>query len=180
MTAAARIRQLERADAAPYHALRLRMLQTYPDAFTSSYEEDSRKPLSWAERRIVPEPDTPDDFVLGALLPDGEIVGAVGLGVESRMKQRHKALLFGMYVAPEAAGQGIGRALLDACLERARSIPRLEQIYLTVTATNDRARKLYESAGFATFGVEERALRIGMQYYAKAHMTLYLDPPEQR
>jgi ribosomal protein S18 acetylase RimI-like enzyme len=166
------IRQLERSDAAPYHALRLRMLRTYPDAFTSSYEEDSQKPLAWAEQRIAPGAESAHDFVLGAFGDSGEMIGSVGLAVEARMKQRHKAMLFGMYVAPESGSRGVGRALLAACLDRARGIPGLEQIYLSVTATNDRARKLYESAGFETFGIEERAIRIGPEYFAKAHMVL--------
>lgn len=170
------IRQLERADAAPYHALRLRMLRVYADAFTSSYEEDSLKPLAWAEKRIAPGADSPQDFVLGAFADSGEMIGAVGLAVETRMKQRHKALLFGMYVAPEAGSKGVGRALLSSCLDRARGIPGLEQIYLTVTATNARARKLYELAGFETFGVEERAIKVASAYFAKAHMVLHLDP----
>ena len=169
------IRQLERNDASPYHVLRLRMLRTYPDAFTSSYEEDSLKPLAWAEKRITQGKESPHDFVLGAFADSGEMIGSVGLAVETRMKQRHKALLFGMYVAPEAGSQGVGRALLSACLDRARGIPGLEQVYLTVTATNDRARKLYEAAGFAIFGVEERAIKVGNEYFAKAHMVLYFD-----
>jgi len=166
------IRQLERNDAAPYHALRLRMLRVYPDAFTSSYEEDSQKPLTWAERRIMPGAESPHDFVLGAYADNGEMIGSVGLSVETRMKQRHKALLFGMYVAPEAGSQGVGRALLSECLQRARGIPGLEQVCLSVTATNDRARRLYELAGFETYGVEARAIKVGSEYFAKAHMVL--------
>lgn len=169
------IRQLVSADAAPYHALRLRMLQTYPDAFTSAYEEDVHKSLAWAEARIVPGPSNPDDFVLGAFDAAGALVGAVGLAREPKLKQRHKALLFGMYVAPEAAGHGAGRALLAACLERARAIPGLGQVVLTVTATNARARRLYEQAGFTAFGIEERAIRTGLTYHPKAHMVLRLD-----
>ena len=169
------IRQLERDDAAPYHALRLRMLRVYPDAFNSSYEEDSLKPLAWAEKRIAPGAGSPHDFVLGAFADSGEMIASVGLAVESRMKQRHKALLFGMFVVPEAGSRGVGRALLSACLERARGIPGLEQVYLTVTATNGRARRLYEAAGFATFGLEERALKVGSEYFGKSHMMLRFD-----
>ena len=58
---------------------------------------------------------------------------------------------------------------------RAR-IPGLEQINLTVTATNARAVRFYEAAGFRTFGMEERALKIDGAYYPKAHMVLYLRP----
>ena len=168
------IRQLERADAAPYHVLRLRMLRLFPDAFTSSYEEDAQKPLAWAEQRIAPGSHAPHDFVLGAFTAGGEMIGSVGVAVEDKIKQRHKALLFGMYVAPEAGARGVGRALLVASIARARSIPGLEQLYLTVTASNERARRLYELAGFETFGVEEHAIKVGDVYYAKAHMSLRL------
>ena len=166
------IRQLGVADAAPYHALRLRMLNLYPDAFTSSYEEDAGKPLSWVEERLAPAHGGPG-FVLGAF-SGTDIVGAVGLEVEARRKQRHKALLFGMYVAPEHAGRGAGRALLAECVVRARRIDGLEQLYLTVTTSNERAVQLYERAGFRTFGVEQRALKIGGVYFAKSHMVLPL------
>ena len=53
-------------------------------------------------------------------------------------------------------------------------MPGLEQINLSVTATNDRARRLYEMAGFSVFGIEERAIKVGAEYFAKAHMTLRL------
>jgi RimJ/RimL family protein N-acetyltransferase len=175
------IRQLTAIDAAPYHELRLRMLREHADAFTSSFEEDSRKPLSWIEKRIGPGKDSPHDFVLGAFDESDSLVGIVGLAVETRIKQRHKGVLFGMYVAAEASANGVGRALLSHCLDRARAIPGLEQINLTVTATNERARKFYETAGFRAFGVEERALKIGDAYYPKAHMVMYLvrsDEPE--
>jgi ribosomal protein S18 acetylase RimI-like enzyme len=166
------IRQLGAADAAPYHALRLRMLQLYPDAFTSSYEEDVAKPLSWVKERLAPVRGGPG-FVLGAY-SGVDIVGAVGIEVEERRKQRHKALLFGMYVAPEHAGHGAGRALLAECVARARRVDGLEQLYLTVTTSNDRAVRLYERAGFRVFGVEQHALKIGGEYFAKSHMVLCL------
>ena len=150
------------------------MLRIYPDAFTSSYEEDVEKPLSWVEARLAPGRLAPDDFVLGAFDAHGQLAGCIGLNVEARRKQRHKGFVFGMYVAPEFAARGIGRALLSACIERARGIPCLEQLNLTVTATNQRAVKLYETAGFSTFGVEPCAIKVGDAYFAKAHMVLRL------
>lgn len=168
------IRPLSAIDASSYRELRLRMLREHADAFTSSYEEDSQKPLAWIEKRIVPGEDSPHDFVLGAFAESGELVGTVGLAVERRTKERHKGVLFGMYVAAESSADGVGRSLLANCLGRARAIPGLEQINLTVTATNERARKFYEAAGFRAFGVEERAIRVGSAYYPKAHMVIYL------
>jgi ribosomal protein S18 acetylase RimI-like enzyme len=169
------IRQLRVADAPAYHALRLRMLRIHPDAFTSSYEEDVEKPLSWVEQRLDPGPAAPDDFVLGAFDDQGQLVGSIGFSVEGRAKQRHKGFIFGMYVAPERVAQGIGRALLERCLDRARGETGVEQINLTVTATNARARRLYESAGFIAFGIEEHAIKVGDAYFTKAHMVLSLN-----
>ena len=40
--------------------------------------------------------------------------GVVGLAREARAKNRHKAVVFGMYVAPEFARRGIGAALIRA------------------------------------------------------------------
>lgn len=171
----ASIRPLVSADAPAYHALRLRMLRDFPDAFTSSFEEDATRPLAWVEARLAPPNRGGDVVVLGAFAEDGALLGCVGLNRETRQKQRHMALLFGMFVAPEHAGAGIGRALVDACIARAREMPGLEQVGLTVTATNERARRMYEMAGFMQFGFEERALKIGGVYHPKAHMVLYLD-----
>ena len=170
------IRELAPSDVDQYTALRLRMLREYSEAFTSSFDEEAIKPLTWAQKRISPGDDAPHDFVLGAFSEDGTLIGSIGLAVESRCKQRHKALLFGMFVAPEEMSAGVGRGLLDACLDRARCIPDLEQINLTVTATNARAMRLYEAAGFRTFGMEERALKIGGAYHTKAHMVMCLVP----
>ena len=112
--------------------------------------------------------------MLGAFDATGALVGSIGFAREERRKQRHKALVFGMFVAPEHAQRGIGRALLDACIARARATAGIEQLELTVTASNARATRLYEAAGFRVFGVEERALKIGDRYYPKAHMVLDL------
>lgn len=78
---------------------------------------------------------------------------------------RHKGLLFRMLVASEAAGPGLGRRLIQAVVARARGQVGLEQINLTVAASNERARQLYESEGFRTFAPEKRALKIGDAYY---------------
>jgi RimJ/RimL family protein N-acetyltransferase len=169
------IRLLGADDASVYHALRLRMLREHADAFTSSFEEDATKPLAWVVARLTPA--TEDGAVLGAFDTTGVLVGSIGFAREARRKQRHKALVFGMFVAPEHAQQGIGRALLAACIARARATPGLEQLTLTVTASNERAARLYEMAGFRTFGLEERALKIDDRYYPKAHMMLDLHTP---
>lgn len=167
------IRVLDEADAETYRALRLRMLQEHPDAFTSSYEEEEAKTLATVEERLRARDAPPARFVLGAFSESGALLGSVGLAVEPRLKQRHKALLFGMFTSPETRNQGVGRALLAECIERAARIDGLEQIELTVTDGNA-AERLYASMGFERFGVEAHALKWKGQYYGKVHMMLRL------
>jgi RimJ/RimL family protein N-acetyltransferase len=167
------MRRLVPADAAAYRTLRLRALREHPDAFTSSYEEESAKPLAATEERLAPDADCP---MWGAFV-DGSLVGAVGLLHEARVKNRHKATVVAMYVMPEHGGRGAGAALLARLIDEARHEPGLEQLVLTVTDTNATARTLYEKAGFRSFGVEPRAIRVGDRYLDKNHMILFLAQP---
>jgi ribosomal protein S18 acetylase RimI-like enzyme len=53
-----------------------------------------------------------------------------------------------LYVTDEARGTGLGRALTQACIERART-RGCRRIELDVNETNTAARRLYASAGFS-------------------------------
>jgi RimJ/RimL family protein N-acetyltransferase len=159
------VRQLAEADASEYHELRLRGLREHPDAFTSSYEEECERPLSWVKTRVA------NSVVLGAYV-GGRLVGVLGMSVDPRAKVRHKAQVFGMYVAPEHAGRGIGKTLVGECIARARSMAGFEQLQLTVTDSNARAKALYERAGFRSFGVEPNAVKVAGRYYDKCYMML--------
>lgn len=161
------VRMLGPADATLYRALRLRALREHPDAFTSSYEQDRDQPVEAAAQRLAAHP-------FWGAYQHAELYGFVGLERELRPKNRHKATVMGMYVAPEIGGQGVGRALLDALVRHARA-NGIESLVLTVTEGNERARRLYESAGFRSFGVEPDAIRIGGRSHAKNHMHLDLN-----
>ncbi len=91
--------------------------------------------------------------------------GDVWLGVvtlereQAREKRRHVAWVLRMYVAASGAGAGVGRLLLSAAIERARELPGVAKVNLTVAAHNARAVGLYESAGFRSIAREEDAFR---------------------
>jgi ribosomal protein S18 acetylase RimI-like enzyme len=169
----ASIRLLAPEDALFYRALRLRALREHPEAFTSSFEEEAVRPLGWSETRLGADPTRPHDFFLGAFL-EGALVGMVGLQGRYRAKERHNASVVGMFVAPEAGGLGLGRALMQDLLERARALAALEQLYLTVTQGNERAQALYERCGFLVYGVLPRAIKVDGDDCAKVHMVLRL------
>ena len=145
------IRPLTKDDAEQWRALRLEALRTYPLAFASAYEEALEQDLS----ARIPPPDGPS--VLFGAFVGGALSGSAGLHVWPGMKQRHKAELWGMYVAPSLHRRGVGSALLRAVIDHART--RVAVVQLTVLRENSAAKALYERFGFVSFGIEKRALR---------------------
>jgi ribosomal protein S18 acetylase RimI-like enzyme len=90
----------------------------------------------------------------------GQWLGVVTLEREpGREKRRHVAWVLRMYVAQGSAGAGVGRQLLRAALARARELPGVAKVNLTVAAHNTRAVGLYESEGFRCIAREEDAFR---------------------
>jgi ribosomal protein S18 acetylase RimI-like enzyme len=164
------IRRLAPSDAPAYRTLRLRALWEHPEAFTSSYAEDEGQPLEASERRLAD-----GGKMFWGAFESRELCGMVGLERKQRAKEQHKATVVGMYVAAEYAGRGIGQALLEALLAGARQ-EALQLLVLTVTQGDGPALRLYERAGFRSFGIEPNAIRVDGHPYAKNHMFLELKP----
>lgn len=161
------LRQLNRDDAAAYHAIRLEYLTLHPEAFGSSASEQAALSTEVSVDRLVTNP-TVGGFV------NGDLAGVATLIPQPRLKERHKGTLAGMYIRASARGSGLADAVVQWILERART-DGLEQVTLTVVASNDRARRLYERWGFIVYGIEPRAFKIGQTYYDQALMVRRLD-----
>ena len=98
------------------------------------------------------------------------LVGTAGFAVQDSPKLRHKGVLWGMYVRPQARGTGLAAALVRQVVAHARTL--VEQVCLTVVASNVAARRLYSAAGFEEYGLERRALKVGSEYYDDVLMAL--------
>jgi ribosomal protein S18 acetylase RimI-like enzyme len=163
------IRRLTVSDAAAYRALRLRGLREHPEAFTSSWEEDSEKQVSQSEARLA----SAHQRHWGVFV-NGQLQGLAALELLPRAKERHKARVVGMYVAGDVAGLGLGAALLRAAVVEARNIG-VTDLVLTVSEGNASASRLYRKAGFVAFGTEPRAIFVDGRHIGKIHMHLQLD-----
>jgi len=164
------IRRLTPADATSFQALRLAALQESPTAFASSYEEEREFSQSFIEERLAAKPDR---GTLGAF-NGTELVGFIALGRERHRKLEHKALIWGMYVAPKFRRNGIGRALMCTALELARSVPAIRQVNLSVNANNKGAIVLYQSLGFKVFGHERGGMLAEGELHDELHMCFEL------
>lgn len=166
-----KIRVLQESDANAYQELRLKGLQTNPEAFGSTYEREANFTLETVRERVKP---SKDKFVMGAFDDEGLLLGVAAFVRENGMKTAHKGNLFGMYVREEMRGKGVSKNLLLALIARASEIDGVEQINLTVVSSNEPAKRLYSSVGFQTYGIERRALKYNGQYFDEDWMVLQL------
>lgn len=166
------IRRLIESDAGTFQDLRLRALREHPESFLDSYETELVTPVERVAAQL--EAATPANFHLGAFA-DGRLVGMVHFYRQEGAKLHHRALIGELYVTPERRGQGIGKALLESCIEHARTLPELEDLVLWVILGNERAKALYESIGFEVFCIEPRTFKIDGRYYDGAGMIMLLN-----
>ena len=80
---------------------------------------------------------------------------------------------FGISVAKSEWGQGIGSALLQKCIEYAKT-HEIELLNLEVRSDNRRAIQLYERFGFRKIGTSPAYFKIDGEYYDFDLMVLDL------
>lgn len=165
MNPAATLRRLAPHDVGEYRQIRLAALCITPDAFGSTFDAEATRPDSEHAERLA------TSVVIGAYL-DGRIVGMLGCKRYDGARELHKAFLWGFYVDPAHRCSGLGSSLLVAVVEAVPS--GVEQLLLTVVATNAPAITLYERFGFSAYGTEPRSLKTAGAYADEMLMVLFL------
>lgn len=139
-----RIRDAEPGDLDRVAALTLAAYRSLPRPVTPAYE-----------RRLANAPDrvAQGATVLVAEDDTGEVVGSVTLVLEDGEYFEHDYGADGdagfrmLAVDPAHAGTGVGRALVDECIDRARAAGR-RQLVITTMPWMTTARGVYERRGF--------------------------------
>jgi L-amino acid N-acyltransferase YncA len=86
---------------------------------------------------------------------DGEVVGFVALSPASSRRCYAGVAENSVYVAREAQGQGVGRALLEKLIARAR-LDGIWTIQTSIFPENRASLALHERCGFRIVGTRER------------------------
>jgi ribosomal protein S18 acetylase RimI-like enzyme len=162
------IRPLTPDDVEIYQRIRREALEQEPFAFGSSPSDDRARSADFVRTILA----SPDQAVFGAFAP--ELVGVVGVYRVLSLKSAHRAGIWGLYVKREHRSRGLGRSLLEAAINFARSLQGVSHVQLAVSERSPAAAALYESLGFVTWGVEPAALRIDGTDAAERHMVLSL------
>ena len=117
-------------------------LLSYPDE--NSYDPEQEAQF------LSDKTNSPDEIEIVAIV-DGKIVGSAGIeAVGKKFKLKHRAEL-GISILKEYWGLGLGKALMNACIQCAKEA-RYVQLELNVVADNERALVLYKSLGFKEWG----------------------------
>jgi len=140
------IRRLSPSVADTFRSIRLEALQNDPEAFGSTFEKESAQPDQYFIDRVT------RNAVFGGFTGE-KLLGVAGFYPLEGTKMKHKGVLWGMYVRPEARGTGLAAALVEDLLQYASA--QVEQVQLTVAAGNPRARRFYQRMGFIEYGVEQ-------------------------
>ncbi|MET1078579.1 MAG: GNAT family protein [Pseudomonas sp.] len=170
-----KIERLLPGHAADYRRLMLEAYARHPRAFTSSVAERAALPLTWWAARLEAGPQA-KTRVLGCWQA-GALAAVVGLTFAQQEKVRHKAKLFGLYLAPALRGLGLGLALVQTALAEARGRDGVRLVQLSLTEGNQAALALYQRCGFVTFGREPQALAVDGEYLAKLLMSCEVAGP---
>lgn len=117
-------------------------LLSYPDE--NSYDPEQ-------EVQFLEEKTNSSNEIEIIAVVDGKIAGTAGIeSVGKKYKLQHRAEL-GISVLKEFWGLGLGKALMNACIQCAKKAG-YKQLELNVVAENERAVALYKSFGFVEFG----------------------------
>jgi RimJ/RimL family protein N-acetyltransferase len=119
-----------------------------PDGYLDGLEPGDRRPF-WEERLAAP----PARSAVLVAEDGGSLVGFTTLLSHPDLGPSW-ALLPHLYLHPDAWGRGVGPALLDAVLDRARALG-FAHVELWVLVDNVRARQVYEREGWVSDGTQK-------------------------
>ncbi len=115
-----------------------------------SYPDENSFDVTQESLFLKEKAESENEIQLVAVV-DGAVMGTAGIeAISAKYKVRHRAE-FGVSVAKDFWGLGIGQALMEACVECARAAGYI-QLELNVVAENTRAVSMYQKAGFVEYG----------------------------
>ena len=122
-----------------------------------TYPEENTLTATQEGEYLQAKTESPNEVEILAIV-DGKVAGTAGINaVGGCYKLQHRAE-FGISIAKEFWGLGIGQALTDACIDCARKAG-YAQLELDVVADNASAFALYKKFGFVEYGRNPKGFR---------------------
>jgi len=144
-----------------YKALRLRALQSAPQAFGQSYQESLTYPEERWRLRLIDAVEGRSWMVFAER--DGQLIGMTGAFQWPEDIEADRAMFIAVFVDDEARGQGVGKSLMTAVLDLIAAAG-IGNAILAVNPIQTAAVRLYERMGFTFAGYETATLGDGVEY----------------
>ena len=149
------LRHCEKEDAKD--ALRVFQVTHDETDYLLAYNDDLPLTVEDEEKYLLQKLENEKEVELLAMV-DSKVVALAGLNHNNQFyKVRHR-VEFGINVLKDYWHLGIGKALLEACIECAKNAG-LKQILLEVIGDNKAAISLYKSFGFKEYGRNEKGFQ---------------------
>ena len=130
-------------------------LLSYPDECNFTIEQ---------EAQYLREKTESENEIEIIAVVDNKLVGMAGIeAIGPHYKVQHRAE-FGVSIDKNYWDLGIGKALLDACIECAKNAG-YAQLELSVVADNEHAIHMYKNAGFVEFASNPKGFRSRISGY---------------
>lgn len=125
--------------------------------FLLSYPDENSFTVEQEKEFLEKKESSNNEVEIGAFV-EGHLVGTAGIDqIGKKDKVKHRAE-FGISIEKAYWRRGIGRALINACIECAKQAG-YSQLELDAVSTNAGAIALYQSVGFIEFGRNPRGFR---------------------
>lgn len=161
------IRVLEFNDWISWKELRKESIAFCPTAFASSTEEEASLSDAQFQNWIT------KNVIFGAFDNDGQLIGTAGFFQMDLAKEKHRGVLFSVYVTPHLRHRGIASQLVERVIQEAKK--RVIQLHLKVVSSNVAAVHLYHKHGFEVYGTELRSLKHEGRFFNEYLMVLHFD-----
>ena len=138
-----------------------------------SYPDENSFDAQQEAEFLKEKTESPNEIEIVAVVDD-VVAGTAGIeAVGAKYKLKHRAEL-GIAILKEYWGLGIGKALMEACIECAKEAG-YTQLELNVVAENERAVSLYKKMGFVEYGRNPRGFNSRISGYQEVvYMLLVL------
>ena len=138
-----------------------------------SYPDENSFDAQQEAEFLKEKTESPNEIEIVAVV-DGVVAGTAGIeAVGAKYKLKHRAEL-GIAILKEYWGLGLGKALMEACIECAKEAG-YTQLELNAVAENERALALYKKMGFVEYGRNPRGFNSRVSGYQEVvYMLLVL------
>ena len=138
-----------------------------------SYPDENSFDAQQEAEFLKEKTESPNEIEIVAVV-DGVVAGTAGIeAVGAKYKLKHRAEL-GIAILKEYWGLGLGKALMEACIECAKEAG-YTQLELNAVAENERAVSLYKKMGFVEYGRNPRGFNSRLSGYQEVvYMLLVL------